>query len=117
MKTHKDLDVWKKSIVLVASIYELTNAFPNDELFGLINQMRRCTVSIPSNIVEVTGRDSSKEFARYLSISLGSLAELETQLIISQNLKNSIGAVIERIIDDLIIIRKMTFGLKKSLKF
>ena len=117
MKTHKDLDVWKKSIVLVTSIYELIKAFPNDELFGLINQIRRCAVSVPSNIAEGAARDSSKEFAWYLSISLGSLAELEKQLIISQNLKYATDAEIERIIDELIVIRKMTVGLKKSLKF
>lgn len=116
MKTHKDLDVWKKSIVLVTSIYALTKAFPNDELFGLVNQMRRCAVSIPSNIAEGAGRDSSKEFARYLSISMGSIAELETQLIIAKNLNYGTDSEIENILDELIVIRKMTVGLKKSLK-
>jgi four helix bundle protein len=79
--------------------------------------MRRCAVSIPSNIAEGAGRNSSKEFARYLSISLGTLAELETQLIIYQNLKYATDAEIEKIIDELIVIRRMTVGLKKSLKF
>ena len=116
MKTHKDLDVWKKSIVLVTSIYALTKAFPNDELFGLVNQMRRCAVSIPSNIAEGAGRDSSKEFARYLSISMGSIAELETHLIIAKNLNYGTDSEIENILDELIVIRKMTVGLKKSLK-
>jgi four helix bundle protein len=116
MKTHQDLDVWKKSILLVTSVYELTKVFPNDELFGLVNQMRRCAVSIPSNIAEGAGRDSSKEFARYLSITLGSLAELETQLIISRNLNYGTESRIESIMNDLIIVRKMTIGLKKSLR-
>ncbi len=117
MKTHKDLDVCKKSIVLVTSIYEFIKAFPNDELFCLVNQIGRCAVSIPSNIAEGARSDSSKEFDWFLFLSLGSLEELERQLIISQNLKYIADAEIEKIIDELIVIRKLTVGFKKSLKF
>lgn len=71
---------------LVTSIYQLTGDYPDNEKFGLISQMRRSAVSIPSNIAEGAGRNSNKEFAQFLSISLGSAFELETQLILSQRL-------------------------------
>ena len=86
MKTHKDLEVWKNSISLVTRIYSLTKDFPKEELYGLTNQMRRCAVSIPSNIAEGAARNSVKEFIQFLYIASGSLAELETQLLVSYNL-------------------------------
>jgi len=86
MRTHKDLDVWKKSIDMVTTIYKLTSHFPKEELYGLTNQMRRAAVSVPSNIAEGAGRNSSKELLMFLSYAKGSLSELETQLIIAHNL-------------------------------
>jgi len=86
MTTHKDLNVWKKSMNLVILIYKLTSQFPKDELFGLASQMRRAAVSIPSNIAEGHGRNSDKELIRFLYISLGSASELETQLLLSSKL-------------------------------
>lgn len=83
MQTHKNLIVWKKSIDLVEKIYLVTRNFPKEELYGLTSQIRRATVSIPSNIAEGHGRNSDKELVRFLFISLGSASELETQLIIS----------------------------------
>ena len=83
---HKDMEVWKKSIGLVTKVYELTKIFPEDEKFGLVSQIRRAAVSIPSNIAEGAARNSDKEIQRFLDISLGSIAELETQLIIAENL-------------------------------
>ncbi|WP_227009043.1 four helix bundle protein [Christiangramia fulva] len=80
MKSHKDLTVYKKSIDFVVAVYEVTRRFPADEKFGLISQLRRATVPIPSNIGEGAARKGSKEFSRFLYISLGSLAEVETQL-------------------------------------
>ena len=85
MQTHKDLEIWQESIELVNCVYDLTRQFPKEEIFGLVSQMRRAAVSIPSNISEGAARNSIKEFIRFLYISLGSLAELETQLIISLN--------------------------------
>ena len=76
MKSHRDLDVWKSSIRLVSEVYVLTRKFPSDELYGLTSQMRRAAVSVPSNIAEGAARGSLKEFSRFLSISLGSLAEV-----------------------------------------
>ena len=86
MKTHRDLKVWQNSLDLVTEIYKLTKAFPNSETFGLACQIQRSAVSVPSNIAEGAARNSNKEFSRFLSIALGSLAELETQLIISKNI-------------------------------
>lgn len=86
MATHKELTIWKDGIDLVTNIYRLTKAFPDEEKFGLISQMRRSAVSVPSNIAEGAARNSDKEYIHFLYISLGSLAELETQLIISMKL-------------------------------
>ncbi len=86
MKSHKDLIVWQKSMELVAAIYVATRAFPKDELFGIVSQMRRAAVSIPSNIAEGYGRIYDKETVKFLSNALCSASELETQLIISKDL-------------------------------
>jgi len=87
MRTHRDLDVWKNSIELVTMIYQCTNSFPKSEMYGLTNQIRRSAVSIPSNISEGAARNTSKDFSHFLAITLGSIAELETQLIIEFSLK------------------------------
>ncbi len=80
---HKNLDIWKRSMNLVLDIYTLTQTFPSYERYGLSSQMRRAAVSIPSNIAEGAARKSSKELKQFLHISIGSLAELETQLLIA----------------------------------
>ena len=80
MSNYKDLIVWQKSIQLVIDIYKLTEVFPKDECYGLVSQMQRAVVSIPSNIAEGNERSSNKEFAHFLYIAKGSLAELETIL-------------------------------------
>lgn len=84
--THKDLDIWKQGIELVEKVYKVTAGYPKEEVYGLTNQMRRASVSIPSNISEGAARSSKKEFVQFLYVSLGSLAELETQTIISEKL-------------------------------
>ena len=86
MKTHKDLDVWKKAIIFVTSIYNSTSSFPKEELFGLTSQIRRSAVSIPSNIAEGAARNHNNEYRQFLYIALASAAELDTQIIISNNL-------------------------------
>ena len=83
---HKHLQAWKLGIDFVVLVYELSSHFPKHELHGLINQIRRAAVSIPSNIAEGSARNSSKEFTQYIHIALGSLAEAETQLIIAKRL-------------------------------
>jgi four helix bundle protein len=112
MKTHHDLDVWKKSITLVTDIYRVTESCPKSELYGLTSQIRRCAVSVPSNISEGAARTSTKEFSYFLSITLGSISELETQLIISNNLEYLPKTDFDYLIENLRIIRKMTVGLK-----
>lgn len=79
---HKELDVWKESIELVKLVYELTQKLPKEEVYGLSSQIRRAVVSIASNIAEGSARKSDKEFIQFLNISRGSLAELDTQIII-----------------------------------
>jgi four helix bundle protein len=114
MKTHKDLDVWKKSMDLVTEIYKVTGVFPREEIYGLTNQMRRCGVSIPSNIAEGASRNSSKEFVQFLYIALGSASELETQILIAQSL-----AYLQKsngFLNDIEAIKKMLNGLIQSLK-
>jgi len=83
---YKDLIVWQKAMDLVCLIYETTKAFPKEELYGLTNQLRRAAVSVPSNIAEGQARKSTAEFRNFLSIARGSMAELETQLIIASRL-------------------------------
>jgi len=86
MTTHKDLIVWQKGIELVKNIYLITDSFPKSEQFGLVAQMRRSVISIPSNIAEGFGRNSDNELIHFLYVALGSSSELETQIIISVEL-------------------------------
>ena len=83
---YKELEVWKEAINLVTYIYKKTEIYPKNEVFGIVSQIRRCVVSIPSNIAEGVVKHSDKESLRFSDIALGSLAELETQIIISKNL-------------------------------
>lgn len=85
--THRDLEVYRLSMVLVRDIYRLTITFPKSEIFGLMSQMQRAAVSIPSNIAEGASRNSTKEYVHFLSISIGSASELETQLGIAEMLE------------------------------
>lgn len=114
MAHHKDLDAWKLSMELVSEIYETTKTFPKEEIYGLTNQIRRSAVSIPSNIAEGSARQSDKELIQFLYIALGSLSELETQLIIAQNLAYL--SNIEILSDKLNSVRKLIIGLIKYWK-
>jgi len=109
MKSHKDLDVWKKSMELVTNIYRLTRGFPQEEQYGLSSQIRRSAISIPSNIAEGAARNSDKEYKHFLYISLGSASELETQLLIAENL--GFLNVESNLQHDISAIRKMLTGL------
>jgi four helix bundle protein len=109
------LEVWKLSIDLVKKVYQVTHNFPDSEKFGLINQIRRAAVSIPSNIAEGQGRNSTKEFKQFLAISLGSLAELETQLIIAKEIEYLTQNGLEALLSPLDRIRKMIKGLSKGI--
>ncbi len=113
---HKDLEVWKKSMELVIDIYKMTQKFPDTEKFGLINQIRRAAVSVPSNIAEGCARNSDKENLRFIDIACGSLAEIETQLLISVQLGYYEITKAQLIIDKIDNIGRMLSGLKKHLK-
>ncbi len=116
MKTHKDLDVWRRSIDLVASVYKTTSLFPKEELYGLTSQIRRAAVSIPSNIAEGAARNHVNEFRQFLYIALGSGAELETQLIIAKMLGFISDEKSQTLINELNSISRMLQGLIKSIQ-
>lgn len=107
------MDVWKVSLELVEKIYKTTGGFPNEEKFGLTNQMRRAAISIPSNIAEGSARFHSREFVQFLYIAMGSLSELETQLIICSRLQ-IIKSEPADIFADLTRIRQMLKALIRS---
>ncbi len=110
IQKYTDLEVWQKSRDLTNSIYTISKSFPVDERFGLTNQMRRCAVSVPSNIAEGCGRSSFKETIRFLYIARGSLYELETQLYISQD-QNFVNKVTtQRIQENIITCKKLLNG-------
>lgn len=111
MKTHRDLDVWSKAIEFVTLIYEFTKKFPDDEKYGLANQIRRAAVSIPSNIAEGAARQSNKEFIQFLYVALGSSTEIETQLIIAKKLGYLNDSEFEDFNEKLSNISKMLLGL------
>ena len=111
MKTHKDLEVWKLSIDFVTDIYKVTSSFPKEDQFGLTNQIRRAAVSVPSNIAEGAARNSDKEFLRFLYISLGSIQEIDTQLLIALNLDFISSSDFDNLIIQLEQIAKMLIRL------
>lgn len=120
IQSYKDLIVWKKSMLLVAAVFELTGNFPHSELYDITSQMRRAAVSIPSNIAEASGRRSKKEYKQFYAISYGSVLELETQLLISQKLNFGDQIKYQNIYSLLVEVSKMlhvmTFNLKKDLE-
>jgi four helix bundle protein len=111
---HKSLDVWNAGMELVTRLYEATRSFPAEEIYGLTSQLRRSAVSIPSNIAEGAARNGDKEFVQFLYVALGSLAELETQIILSERLGYLSDPLVihERILS----IKRMLLGLIKHLK-
>ena len=111
----KNLNIWKKATDLVQSVYEITKSFPSDEKFGLTNQLRRASVSVPSNIAEGCGRKGNKELIQFCHIAIGSLCEVETQLILSNKLNYQAAKDLDKIILDVEELRKMIYGFIKSL--
>ena len=112
---YKDLHVWQKGMELARSVYRLTGRFPGEERFGLVAQMRRAAVSVPSNIAEGQARQGTREFLQFLSHAAGSLGELETQVVLSEQLgycKSDDSVGILRIIADL---QRMLRALRRSL--
>ncbi|MGA2091857.1 MAG: four helix bundle protein [Sedimentisphaerales bacterium] len=115
IKSFRDLEIWKRSMKLVEEIYNLTKTFTKDEIYGLTSQLRRSAVSIPSNIAEGFARFHNKEYRQFLYLSLGSCAELITQLIIASRLQYAPAKTIDTMIDETEQISKMTMSLIKRL--
>jgi four helix bundle protein len=109
-KKYTELELWAEARKLVTTIYELTKLFPKEEQFGLINQMRRCAVSIPSNIAEGCGRNHKKDSLQFLFIARGSVFELETQLYLSNDLKFLESAQLKKSLNQLETVRKLLHG-------
>lgn len=107
MNSYKDLDVYHRAIELSVHIYRITDGFPKSELYGLVSQIRRCTVSIPSNIAEGQKRGHKPEYIQFLRIALGSGAELETQLLISQKIEFLTEKEYEELNNELQVIMRM----------
>ena len=116
VKSYRDLIVWQKSIVLVKRIYQLTQRFPDAEKFGLVSQMCRAAVSIPSNIAEGQARHTRKEFTQFISHSEGSVAELETQLILGLELGYCTSADTQELADLATELSKMLDSLRRKLE-
>ncbi len=112
-RTYRDLDVWKKARSLVKEVYLVTRSFPKDEMYGLMSQMRRYAVSIPSNIAEGYGRQFKKETVQFLHIARGSLFELETQLFIASDLSYIDEECLEKLLMQLDDCKKLLNGLIK----
>ncbi len=117
INSYQDLKVWKKAMELVTDIYKVTRTFPNEELYGLTNQLRRAAVSVPANIAEGWGRGTTKGYIQFLRIARGSLLEVETPMTISHNL-GYVNAqdLQEQILQKIIEISKMMNALINSLK-
>lgn len=116
MKSFTDLDAWKEGHALVLMIYTHTKSFPRDELFGLTSQIRRCAVSITSNIAEGFSRNSWKEKVQFYAISLGSVTELQNQLLISRDVGYIDKKIFTEIAEQTVKVNKILNGLIKASK-
>ncbi|MGJ8732490.1 four helix bundle protein [Cellulophaga fucicola] len=116
MNKYENLIVWKKAMDVVEEVYKLVKVLPDDEKFGLSSQIKRCSVSIPSNIAEGAGRNSKKEFKNFLSYANGSTTELETQLLLVIRLGFVEKENIEPLLQLATEIKNMNFALQKSLQ-
>jgi four helix bundle protein len=116
MHNFKELKVWQKAVDFAVKIYSVTKSYPNEEKFGLVSQLRRAGVSIPSNIAEGCAKTSSKSFVNSLEVSLGESFELETQLIISERVGILDSEIAREMETDLSEVQRMIMGLKTSIE-
>ena len=116
VNSYEDLNVWQRAMDLVEGVYRSTERFPQAEMYGLTSQLRRAAVSIPSNIAEGNARESTKEYLHYLSIAQGSLAELETQLVLAGRLGLLDQTQLEPLCALVAEVRRMAYGLRNALK-
>lgn len=115
IKTVKELLIWQKGLVLVRQIYQATKSFPREEVYGIVSQMRRSSISVPSNIAEGFRRRHSKEFKQFLNIGLGSLAELETQVLISGELGYLAADIKNSLLEEIDHLTAMMISLSKKM--
>ncbi len=116
LTSYKDLEVWQKSIDLVVAVYAVNKTFPKEEIYSLTSQIRRAAVSISANIAEGQVRSSTKDFLRFINISYGSAAELETHFIISEKLGYITSDKLQLLLADVARIGKMLNGLRNKLE-
>ena len=116
MRNFRNLEVWKEAIDLASFVYTLTKKFPKQEQYGLVSQINRCSVSIPSNIAEGCSRSSEKEYARFLEIAIGSSFEMETQLEISKNLNYLDSETFKSLVERLNVLQRRINALRTSIK-
>jgi len=116
MHNYRELNIWKDAVSLVSEIYQTTDKFPKQEQFGITNQIRRSAVSIPSNIAEGSARKSNQDFCRFLTMAIGSLYELQTQLLIARNLGFISSEEFISIDQKLDILNKMIYRFEIHLK-
>lgn len=116
MHNFEKLKIWQKAMDVAVEVYEVSMLFPNDEKFNLIHQIKKCAVSIPSNIAEGSGRNHNKEFIQFLGIANGSTFELIMQLILAKRLKLIKEETIQPIINRLVEVSNMNFSFQKTLK-
>jgi four helix bundle protein len=114
-RSYKDLVVWQKGIALAKLVYRLTRSFPSEEKFGIVAQMRRAVVSIPSNIAEGQARHTTGEFIQFISHAEGSVAELDTQLVLSIELKFCANAAADPAFELISELRRMLNALRRKL--
>lgn len=116
MHNFEKLKVWQKAMDLTVDVYQVSTLLPNDEKFNLVHQIKKCAVSIPTNIAEGSGRNSNNEFIHFLSIANGSTFELITQLILAKRLNLINEEIIQPILSNLVEVSNMNFSLQKTLK-
>ena len=116
MHNFRKLNIWLDAIVLAKEVYKVTSNYPKEEKFGLVSQINRCSVSVPSNIAEGSSRSSNKEFTYFIKVALGSLFELETQLILSNEFGILDSQDLDKLIDKIIKLQKMLTKFLTSLE-
>lgn len=116
MHNFKKLNIWSNAMVLAKEVYLTTSKYPKEEKYGLVSQINRCSISVPSNIAEGSSRSSNKEFSHFVKIALGSLFELETQIILSHEFQIIENQDLNNLIEKIVILQKMLNGFLTTLK-
>ena len=116
MHNFEKLKIWHKAMDIAVEVYKISSLLPHDEKFNLIHQIKKCAVSIPSNIAEGSGRNYNKEFIQFLGIANGSTFELITQLILAKRLELISEEIVQPVINQLIEVSNMNFSFQKTLK-